>query len=149
MADVTFYFDLGSPFAYLAAERIGKLLSESTVWQPISLGAIFKANGRSSWALVGPDKRQTGMAEVECRAREYGLQPIRWPDPWPTNYLYAMRATTCAFQAGRGREFATEAFRQAFAHGDDLAIPANVLDAAERSGLDPGAVDEATRDPAI
>ncbi|HXQ00481.1 MAG TPA: 2-hydroxychromene-2-carboxylate isomerase [Solirubrobacteraceae bacterium] len=149
MPDTTFYFDLGSPYAYLTAERIGNFLPEPIVWQPISLGAIFKSNGRSSWALAGQDTRQAGMAEVGRRAREYGLQPIHWPDPWPTNYLYAMRAVTYAFQAGCGREFATEAFRQAFAHGDDLAIPENVLDVAERSGLDPGVTDDATRDPAI
>jgi 2-hydroxychromene-2-carboxylate isomerase len=149
MSETTFYFDLGSPYAYLTAERIGSLPPKSIVWQPISLGAIFKSNGRSSWGLAGTDKRQAGMAEVERRAREYGLQPIRWPDPWPTNYLYAMRVTTYAFQAGCGCEFTIEAFRQAFARGDDLAIPENVLDAAERSGLVPGAVDEGTRDPAI
>jgi 2-hydroxychromene-2-carboxylate isomerase len=149
VSDTIFYFDLGSPYAYLTAERIGNFLPEPIIWQPISLGAIFKSNGRSSWALAGPDKRQAGMAEVEQRARNYGIQPIRWPDPWPTNYLYAMRIATYAFQAGRGREFTIEAFRRAFAYGDDLAIPENVLDAADRSGLDPGAADEATGDPAI
>jgi 2-hydroxychromene-2-carboxylate isomerase len=149
MPKTTFYFDLGSPYAYLTAERIGNLLSESIVWQPISLGAIFKANGRSSWALTGPDTRRAGMAEVERRAREYGMQPIRWPDPWPSNYLYAMRVAIYAVKEARGREFAIEAFRHAFARGNDLAIPENVLEAAERAGLDPGAADQATQDPQI
>jgi 2-hydroxychromene-2-carboxylate isomerase len=147
--DTTFYFDLGSPYAYLTAERIGNVLPEPIAWQPISLGAIFKSNGRSSWALAGQQERQAGMAEVERRAREYGLRPIHWPDPWPTNYLYAMRAATYAFQAGRGREFTVEAFRQAFAYGNDLEIPANVLEAAEHAGLERGAVDQATLDPEI
>jgi 2-hydroxychromene-2-carboxylate isomerase len=149
MADVTFYFDLGSPFAYLTAERIGDVLPEPVAWQPVSLGALFKANGRSSWALGGADSRQAGIAEVERRARDYGLPPVRWPDPWPTNYLYAMRAATYAFHVGRGREFTIEAFRHAFARGGDLAIAENVLQAAERAGLDPGAMDEATSDPEI
>ncbi len=149
MPEITFYFDLGSPYAYLTAERIGNLLPEPILWQPISLGAIFKANGRSSWALAAPEARQAGMVEVERRAREYGLQPIHWPNPWPTNYLYAMRAATYAFQAGCGREFTTEAFRQAFARGKDLEISENVLEAAERAGLDRGAVDRATRDTEI
>ncbi len=149
MPEITFYFDLGSPYAYLTAERIGNLLPEPILWQPISLGAIFKSNGRSSWALASQEERQAGMVEVERRAREYGLQPIHWPNPWPTNYLYAMRAATYAFQAGRGREFTTEAFRQAFACGKDLEISENVLEAAERAGLDRGAVDRATRDPEI
>ena len=74
---------------------------------------------------------------------------MRWPEPWPTNYLYAMRAATYAFQVGRGREFAIEAFRHAFARGHDLALEENVLQAAERAGLDREAVDQATRDPEI
>jgi 2-hydroxychromene-2-carboxylate isomerase len=149
MPDATFYFDLGSPYAYLTAERIDDVLPEPAIWQPVSLGGLFKANGRSSWALGGDDSRQGGIAEVERRAREYGLEAVRWPEPWPTNYLYAMRAATYAFQAGHGREFAIEAFRHAFARGRDLALEENVLAAAERAGLDREAVDGATRDPGI
>jgi 2-hydroxychromene-2-carboxylate isomerase len=149
MPGATFYFDLGSPFAYLAAERLAESLPWATVWQPVSLGALFKLTGRSSWALGDPRSRQMGMVEVEERARLYGLEPIRWPDPWPTNYLYAMRAATYAFQAGRGRPFTMQAFRQAFVHGNDLAIAEHVLRAAEQADLDPRVVDEATRDPQI
>jgi 2-hydroxychromene-2-carboxylate isomerase len=147
MPDVTFYFDLGSPYAYLTAERIDDVLPEPAIWQPISLGGLFKANGRSSWALSGDDSRQGGIAEVERRAHDHGLEAVRWPEPWPTNYLYAMRAATYAFQVGRGREFTIEAFRHAFIHGQDLALEENVLQAAELVGLDREAVDKATRDP--
>lgn len=149
MPELTFYFDLGSPFAYLTAERLDDVLPEPIVWQPVSLGALFKINGRFSWALGGADSRQMGMAEVERRARENGLEVVCWPDPWPTNYLYAMRAATYAFQVERGREFTIEAFRHAFARGQDLAIADNVLQVAEQVGLDPRAVDDATRDPEI
>jgi 2-hydroxychromene-2-carboxylate isomerase len=149
MPEVIFYFDLGSPYAYLTAERIDDVLPEPAIWQPVSLGGLFKANGRSSWALSGEDSRQSGIAEVERRAREYGLEAVRWPEPWPTNYLYAMRAATYAFQVGRGREFTIEALRHAFARGRDLALEENVLQAAERVGLDREVVDAATRDPEI
>ncbi len=150
MPQVTFYFDLGSPYAYLTAERLEETLPEQAVsWQPVSLGALFKLNGRSSWSLDDPDRRKAGMAEVERRAQSYGLAPMRWPEPWPTSYLYAMRAATYAFQAGRGRPFTIAVFRQAFVLGHDLAVPEHVLRAAEQGGLDPGAVDEATRDPEI
>jgi 2-hydroxychromene-2-carboxylate isomerase len=149
MPEATFYFDLGSPYAYLTAERIDDVLPVPVIWQPISLGGLFKANGRSSWALGGDESRQGGIAEVERRAREYGLEAVLWPEPWPTNYLYAMRAATYAFEVGRGREFTIEGFRHAFARGQDLALEENVLQAAERAGLDRAAVDDATRDPEI
>src|SRR5579863_3232991 len=105
MARATFYFDLGSPYAYLVAERIDDMLGTDVLWQPVSLGAIFKATGRSSWAVGGSEQRERGIGEVQQRARAYGLPPLRWPEPWPSNYLFAMRAATFAFRSGRGREF--------------------------------------------
>jgi 2-hydroxychromene-2-carboxylate isomerase len=149
MTQATFYFDLGSPFAYLTAERIAEVVPEPVIWQPVSLGALFKLTGRSSWAMGAPEERQTGMAEVERRARLYGLPTVRWPDPWPTNYLFAMRAATYAFQIGRGHEFTMQAFRNAFQHGHDLAVQEHVLRAATDVGLDAHAVNEAASDPQI
>ena len=135
---ITFYFDLGSPYAYLAAERLSRLLPEPVRWQPVLLGGLFKLSGRSSWALGDERRRTVGMAEIERRVRTYGLPPMRWPDPWPDDYLTVMRATTYAFATGRGHEFAMQAFRDAFAAGSDLSIPANVFASARRAGLDAG-----------
>jgi 2-hydroxychromene-2-carboxylate isomerase len=145
----TFYFDLGSPYAYLSAERIDALIGERVRWQPILLGGLFKLNGRSSWALGDHDRRQRGMADVERRALAYGLAPIRWPDPWPTNYLAAMRALTYAFTIGAGRELAILAFRAAFQAGVDLSLPAGLLDAGEQAGLERGRLQRAIGDPEI
>ena len=60
MAHATFYFDLGSPYAYLTAERLAGVMGEPVRWQPLSLGGLFKANGRSSWALGDYRRRQAG-----------------------------------------------------------------------------------------
>jgi 2-hydroxychromene-2-carboxylate isomerase len=109
----TFYFDLGSPYSYLAAERINALFDEPPEWQPVLLGALFRIHGRDSWAN-GPG-REEGMREVERRAAEYGLPPIRWPDPWPGNTLVAMRAATFAKHIGKVVSFSLAGFRQAFA----------------------------------
>ena len=146
---ITFYFDLGSPFAYLAAERLHTLLPEPVSWQPVLLGGLFRLTGRSSWALGDYRRRQTGMADIERRALGYGLPPMRWPDPWPADYLTAMRATTYAFSVGQGREFAMQAYRDAFQRGSELSTATNVLESAARAGLDPDAVRAATSDPQI
>lgn len=144
-----FYFDLGSPYAYLTAARIDTALGEPVSWQPILLGALFKLTGRSSWAIGDRQRRGTGMAEVERRARAYGLPPLRWPQPWPGSYLTAMRAAIYAQRSGRLREFADSAFRGAFQQGRDLSVPANVLAAASDAGLDPEEVERAVEDPEI
>ena len=133
-----FYYDLGSPYAYLAAERLQSFLPVVPVWQPILLGGIWKETGGRSWATT--DQRDRGIAEIERRAAEYGLMPIRWPDGWPNNTLAAMRAATFAQQTGRAVAFSLAAFRQAFAGGRDLSDVDNVLIAAAACELHPNAV---------
>jgi 2-hydroxychromene-2-carboxylate isomerase len=137
-----FYFDLGSPYAYLAAERINGQFAENGLeapeWQPILLGGLFKRFGRGSWAET--PQRQAGIAEVERRAADYDLPTIRWPEPFPGNTLTAMRAATYAKQTGRTVAFALAAFRQAFAAGRDLSDPESVLIAAAACELHPAAV---------
>lgn len=140
-----FYFDLGSPYAYLTAERISGLFAEAGLeqpeWQPILLGGLFQRFGRDSWAN-GPG-RDEGIAEVERRAAEYGLPPLVWPEPWPGNTLLAMRAATFAKQTGRTVSFALAGFRQAFAAGRDLTEPDNVAIAAAACELHPKALEKA------
>jgi 2-hydroxychromene-2-carboxylate isomerase len=147
----TFYFDLGSPYAYLSAERISGLFTDAELeqpeWQPILLGGLFQKFGRDSWAN-GPGRAE-GIAEVERRASAYGLPPLAWPEPWPGNGLFAMRVATFAKQTGRTVAFALAGFRQAFAAGRDLSDPENVLLAAAACELHPRALLKAVETRAV
>ena len=133
-----FYYDLGSPYAYLAAERMQRVLPVVPVWQPILLGGIWKETGGRSWATT--DQRDAGMREIEERAERSGLLPLKWPEGWPNNTLQAMRAAVFAQQGGRAVAFSLAAFRQAFAGGKDLSDVDNVLIAAAACELHPRAV---------
>ena len=147
----TFFFDVGSPYAYLVAERVNAMFAEAVgeppVWEPVLLGGLFKRFGRDSWAN-GPGRAE-GIAEVERRAARYGLPPLVWPDPWPGKTLIAMRAATFAKQTGRTVSFALAGFRQAFAAGRDLTEPENVLIAAAACELHPNAVTKAVQTEAV
>lgn len=141
MADPVFSFDLGSPYAWLTAERIDALLAPRTVvWEPVLLGGLFAATGRSSWARAGDESRAAGIAEIERRARDRGLPQPTWPDGWPSDYLLSDRAAT-AVDLDRGqdglRTFALAAFRAAFVDGEDLSTADGLGRAAARAGLDP------------
>lgn len=149
MSAATFYFDLGSPYAYLAAARVDGLFAAPVRWQPVSLGALFKLSGRSSWSLGDQEHRERGMAEVERRARGYGLPPLRWPDPWPGNYLTAMRAAVHAQSEGRLRAFVDCAYAAGFQQGQDLSVLANVLAVASEAGLDERELQRAVGEPEI
>jgi 2-hydroxychromene-2-carboxylate isomerase len=137
-----FYYDLGSPYAYLAAERVNSVFADAAgahpEWQPILLGGLFRRFGRDSWSN-GPG-REEGMREVERRAAAYGLPTLRWPDPFPPNTLAAMRAAIFAKELGRAVSFSLAAFRQAFAAGRDLSDADNVAVAAASIELHPRAL---------
>jgi 2-hydroxychromene-2-carboxylate isomerase len=140
-----FFYDLGSPYAYLAAERVNAVFTgagaEVPEWQPVLLGGLFQRFDRDSWGN-GPG-RDDGIREVERRASSYGLPPISWPEPFPGNTLYAMRVATFAKEIGRTVAFSLAAFRQAFAAGRDLSSPDNVMIAAAACEMHPRAIEVA------
>jgi 2-hydroxychromene-2-carboxylate isomerase len=129
-----FFVDVGSPYAWLAAERVEAVLGSEVVWEPVLLGAVFAARGWGSWALT--DARAQGVEEVERRAASYGLGPVRWPEPWPGDMLLAMRCAVAAADAGRARAFLLAALRSGFVHGRDLSEPAAVAGAASTAGIE-------------
>jgi 2-hydroxychromene-2-carboxylate isomerase len=142
-----FYFDLASPLAYLAAERVLHVLPAPAEWRPI-LASGLAANASPG---AGPpaatfnvararDERSSSRAEIERRARELGLQAIRWPQPFPFDSSLAMRVATYAASIGRAVPFAQAAFRQAFAGGHSLEDPNFVLIAAAACEMHPTAV---------
>jgi 2-hydroxychromene-2-carboxylate isomerase len=107
----------------------------------------FKRFGRGSWGEGS--EREDGIAEVERRAAEYGLPRLVWPEPWPGDMLFAMRAATFAKQTGRTVSFALAGFRQAFAAGRDLGQHDNVLITAAACELHPNAVTKAAGTKAV
>jgi 2-hydroxychromene-2-carboxylate isomerase len=147
--EAVLYFDVGSPFSYLAVERVGHVLGGEPTFQPVLLGGLFAARGSGSWAVGDPGRRAAGMLDVQSRAAAYGLPPVRWPRPWPGDYLAAMRMATWAQLQGAAGAFARAAGRRAFVHGRDLSRPTEAAAAAAAAGLDPDAALRATGDPAI
>ena len=125
-----FYYDLGSPECYLVAERIMAELRVVPEWEPV-LGVSL---------VSGEDAPPLDREGIERRAREHGLQPLRWPSPWPPDTATAMLAATYAKQIGRAVAFSLAAFRQAFAGGRDLGDESTVLLAAAACEMHPTAV---------
>src|SRR4051794_7172811 len=131
---VTFFFDLVSPWTYLAAERADRLFAADR-WRPAIGDAI--AGGRTA-----PDPRD----EVERRAAERRAEALRlplvWPEGWPLSGRAAMRAAGLAAERGRAAPFVLAASRLAFCGGFELDDPEVIAEAAAAAGL---ALDEALR----
>lgn len=136
--DAAFYFDLASPLAYLAAERVLQAMPAACEWQPVLARAL--PGSESFEGFRCREDEEIFRLNVERRARELGLQAVRWPQPFPFDSEIALRAATYAKSIGRAVAFAQAAFRQAFAGGRSLAEPDNVLIAAAACEMHPSAV---------
>lgn len=149
-----FFYDFGSPYAYLTAERIEQVLGGDVRWSPVFLVGVFKATGRRSWVYT--ERAGEDWAEVSRRLAERGLPPLRLCDQWAERLipsttaarstLLAQRAATAAADAALLREFSLALYRLEFAEGRDLTEAATLLDAGERAGLDRTAVEAALGD---
>jgi 2-hydroxychromene-2-carboxylate isomerase len=137
-----FYFDLASPLAYLAAERVLHVLPGPAEWRPILACALAGDGTRveDRGAAQQATHEQRLRSEIERHARELDLQPLRWPEPFPFDSSLAMRVATYAASIGRAVPFAQAAFRQAFAGGHSLEDPDFVLIAAAACEMHPAAV---------
>jgi 2-hydroxychromene-2-carboxylate isomerase len=133
-----FYFDLASPLAYLAAERILHVLPGPAEWQPVLAREL--SPGAESFAKRCVNELEALREDVERRARELGLQPLVWPADFPFDSERAMLVATYAKSIGRTVPFAQAAFRQAFAGGRSLARSDNVMVAAAACEMHPRAV---------
>jgi len=133
----TFYYDLSSPEAYLSAERCADVLGTVPEWQPVRLSGLRAGE-------VGPFRCAAEVdayrEDIERRAVLAGIQPLRWPDPFPPDAEWAMLVATYAKQIGRAVAFSLAAFRQAFAGGRDLGDRDNVLIAAAACEMHPAAL---------
>jgi 2-hydroxychromene-2-carboxylate isomerase len=123
-----FFYDIGSPRCWVAAEEVGG----GPEWVPVELAAP-----------IGD------RAAIETAAGEGGLPAVVWPPSFPFDSRLVMLAATFAKEAGRGVAFSLAAFRQAFAAGRDLSVVDNVLIAAAACELHPRAVLKAIESPRV
>jgi 2-hydroxychromene-2-carboxylate isomerase len=131
-----FSFDVGSPEAYLAAERVVGVLGVVPEWEPVLAAAL---PGGEIGEFRCAEERDVYVVEIERRATARGLQPVRWPR-WPFDSEPAMLAAAYARGIGKVVAFSLAAFRQAYAAGHDLSKPEGVILAGAACEIHPRAL---------
>lgn len=142
----TFYYDFGSPYAYLAARRIDDLIPNAE-WKPIAFPILLAQLGRLESVLERDFAAALDAAAP--RAAERGLPPLRPPEGWPvqTWSLGPLRAALFAAEQGRLEDFSIAAFDEVFVESRSLADSRNLEAAAAKAGLEPSEVTEAVERP--
>ena len=143
---IEFYFDISSPWTYLAFHNIQPLAKELKVpiqWKPILVGGIFNSVNPSVYASREnpvPAKLAYMKKDLQDWAREADLKIIMPPKVFPVNSVKAMRG--CLWltqQAGNSPAmlpFATAAFEAYWAREEDISQDDVLADLCEQCGVD-------------
>jgi 2-hydroxychromene-2-carboxylate isomerase len=137
--DPIFFYDLYSPYAYLAALRVDQVLPVAARWEPIVFGVVLREIGRLPWSLIDGE-REAGQEAVARRARERDLPAVRWPPGWPRESysMLPLRAVAWAGQrdAASAKAMTMALYELVFVDGRALNEDDVVLEAASRCALD-------------
>ena len=122
MHQLTFYFDVISPYAYLAFDQLPRTLSGLSYqvsYQPVLFGAVLQHHGQLGPAEI-PGKREWTYRQAMWLARQQGLA-MRLPKSHPFNPLGLMRLATACDANGHPNRFVCE---QLFKHVWDSGLEA-------------------------
>jgi 2-hydroxychromene-2-carboxylate isomerase len=149
---VEFYFDFGSPAAYLAWTQLPRICAEAgatLVFKPMLLGGVFQATGNQSPAAVRPKGRYV-RHDLERHAHRYGV-PFAFNPHFPINTLLLMRGATAMqmHEPERFGAFVAAVYRAIWVEGRNLNDPAVVGEVLQAAGFDAATMLARTAEPAV
>lgn len=149
---IEFYFDVGSPAAYLAWTQLPQIARESGVeieYRPFLLGGVFQATGNRSPMEV-PAKGQYMQDDLQRFARRYGV-PFRHNPHFPINTLMLMRGALGLQlrEPQRMVPYVDAVFRAIWVDGKDMNDAATVGGVLQQAGFEPETLVALTQDPAV
>ncbi|HLY79189.1 MAG TPA: 2-hydroxychromene-2-carboxylate isomerase [Caulobacteraceae bacterium] len=155
MTEVTFYFDFGSPNAYLAHKvipDIEKRTGARFIYVPALLGGIFKATGNQSpaQAFAGiPSKLAYEAKETRRFVKRHGITEYAMNPHFPVNTLQIMRGVVAAQQLGVFEAYVDAVFRAMWVEALKMDDPAVIRQAFEDAGLPADRLIELMGDPGV
>ena len=150
--EVEFWFDVGSPYSYLAYKSLPRVARERgarIVWRPMLLGGVFKATGNRSPAEV-PAKSAWTMIDMQRWARRIGTT-LR-PNPhFPVNTLALMRGAVGYQMRGEADliRYLDAVFDAMWREPRNLGDPGEVAQVLAAAGFDPQDFLAMVNDPAV
>ena len=150
-----FFYDVGSPWTYLAFHRVAHVAAEAgaeLVYKPILVGGVFNAVNPAVYeSRANPVKPRAAYMGKDLAdwATHYGLR-IAWPPSvFPVNSVKAMRGALVALDEGCVEEFSRAAFEAYWGEGRDISQDDEVLSLARRVGLAEASFAERIASPEI
>ena len=126
MKQLTFYFDVVSPYSFLAFERLPVALQGSSYavrYQPVLFAGMLQHYGQLGPAEIGP-KRAWTYRQVAWQSHRLGI-PLRMPAGHPFNPLPLLRLALACAGAGEtpNRRVCEQLFRHVWSGGEPADDP--------------------------
>ena len=149
---VEYYFDFGSPAAYLAFTQLPQLAADTgaaVVWRPMLLGGVFAATGNSSPVTV-PAKGRYTFTDFSRFAQRYGV-PLKRNPAFPINTLILMRIATGLQMRDDPRftAYVQAVFRAIWVDAQPMGDAATVAQVLQAAGLDAPELLALAAEPAV
>ena len=148
--NVDFYYDFGSPTAYLAWTQLPGICAKHDAhltYEPILLGGVFKAVDNNTPVAVKP-KGEWMFDDIVRFANRYGV-PFTKNPYFIIHTLPIMRGAIWAKREGFVEPYNQAMFEAVWAAGRDMANPAEIKAVLEDAGLDAAAMEDAIQEPDI
>src|ERR1035437_2395830 len=135
---VEYYFDFGSPAAYLASTQLPALAAETgatVLWRPMLLGGVFVATGNASPASV-PAKGRYIFRDFARFAQRYGV-PLKVNPFFPINTLTLMRIAVGLQlrEDPRFTDYCSAMYRAIWVEGQNMNDPTTVASVLQSAGF--------------
>jgi 2-hydroxychromene-2-carboxylate isomerase len=149
---VEFWFDVGSPAAYLAWTQLPRLLRASGArveYKPFLLGGVFQATGNRSPMACAP-KGKYMQDDLQRFAKRYGVEFSHNPH-FPINTLTLMRGAIGLQlrEPGRLRAYLDTVFRAIWVEGRNMNDAATVAVVLQGAGFDAQQLQALAADQAV
>jgi len=149
---VEFYFDVGSPAAYLAWMQVPKLAAETGAtidYRPMLLGGVFQATANKSPMEV-PAKGSYMVTDLQRFAARYGV-PFNHNPHFPINTLLLMRGAIGLQMREPARmvPYVDAVYRAIWVDGKNMNDPATVGAVLQQAGFDQAALLALAADPEV
>ncbi len=141
---VDFYYDYGSPTAYLAWTQLPAICEKHNAtlnYKPILLGGVFKGTDNQSPVVIKP-KGKWLLDDVARYAKHYGVSYAMNPH-FIVNTMPAMRGAMWAQASGQLEAYNTAMYTAMWADQKDIAQPDVIRDVLTTAGLDAAAMGDA------
>jgi 2-hydroxychromene-2-carboxylate isomerase len=148
---VEFYFDFGSPTAYLAHKRLQQLRAQYNCvldYRPILLGGLFKASGNTSPVAVAAKGRYMMTQDLPRFAKLYQV-PLEINPHFPINTLNLMRAAVALQGQSSFDTYVEAVYNAIWVNKGNLGEPQVVSQVLSAAGLDAEQIIASSQDPDV